>query len=132
MTDRDAETIGGVAPQAPTEVFFVSNQEDGKAQFPSSGHRPLDVDLGASIAPHRVKGYTSSHMHLPRRREGLDLLPFHDLAAAVVSAGRTGAMGKLPLMTVGAFNQIGDGEGIVGATLSCPGIAVSPLRKRHP
>jgi hypothetical protein len=71
-------------------------------------------------------------MHLPRRRDGLGLLPFHDLAAAVVSAGRAGAMGKLPLMTVGAFNQIGDGEGIVGATLSCPGIAVSPLGKRHP
>jgi hypothetical protein len=72
-------------------------------------------------------------MYLPNReRGGLGLLPFHDFAAAVVSAGRTGAMGKLPLMTVEAFNQIGDGEGIVGATLSCPGIAMSPLRKRHP
>jgi hypothetical protein len=132
MADGDAEAIGRVAPQAPTEFFFVSNQEDGEAQFPSSRHRPLDVDHRASIAPHRVKGYTSRHMYLPRRRERLGLLPFHDLAAAVVSAGRTGTMGKLPLMTVGAFNQIGDGEGIVGTTLSCPGIAVSPLRKWHP
>lgn len=41
-------------------------------------------------------------------------------------------MGELPLMTIGTFNNRRDGEGVVGAALSCPGIAVSTFRKGHP
>lgn len=133
VTDGDAESIGRVLSQDPAKVLLDPDQQHGKTVFSGSRNRSLNIDRRAAIASHRVKSYASSHMSLPtREREGLGLLPLHDFAAAIVPAGRTGAMGKFPLMTVGAFGQIGDGESIVGATLPRSGIAVPPLWKRHP
>ena len=114
------------------ELLFVPNQEDGEAQFSGSQDRSFNVDRWASVTAHRVNGYAGPHACLPiRSARGLGLLPFHNFPAAIMPTGRTSAMGKLSLVTVGTFNDRGDGEGVVGAPFSCPGIAMSAFRKRH-
>ena len=132
VADGDPKAVGRVMLKTPTEFLFDPDQKDGEAKFSGRGHRSLNVDGRALVAPHRVKGYAGHHRYpSTRKREGLRLTPLHDLSAAIVPTSRASAMGKLPLMTVGAFYQIGDGEGVVRPPFSRAGIAMSPFRKRH-
>lgn len=132
VVDGKAEAVGRVMPKRLAELLLIPDQENREAQFCGSRNRSLNIDHRASVAAHCVKGYTCPHIYLPvGSASGLRLLPFHNLPAAIIPAGRTGAMGELALMTVGTFHEGRDGESVMGATFSCPGITVSTFRKRH-
>ena len=133
VADGNAQAVGRVLLKAPPELLFHPDQKDGQAKLPGSSHRSLNIDGRASVTPHRVKGYAGPHAYPSTpEREGLGLAPpLHDLPTAIVPTGRAGAMGKPPLMTVGTFHDMRDGERVVRAPFPGAGIAMSPFRKRH-
>src|SRR3972149_861836 len=95
---------------------------------------PLHIDGGAGVSAHGVQGDADGRAVLQPRGgdvHALRLLLRADGATAVGAALGTGSVGPLRFVALGAGNERGGAEGVVGAALAGPGVAVAAFRQGH-